>query len=103
MIVPGFGKAYDSRDRSPSKDSAMKKNVVVPGCDQRVSRRKILQGGLAAALASAAGTKAPLLANPSTPPVQKKTGARAIDIHAHYFPQTYFDLFNSEGQRFNAE
>ena len=81
----------------------MKKNVVAPGRDHSVSRRKILQGGLAAALTSVAGTNAPVLADPSTPPVPKKTGARAIDIHAHYFPQTYFDLFNSEGQRFNAE
>src|SRR6267142_2729315 len=30
-------------------------------------------------------------------------GVPAIDIHAHYFPQGYFDVLKSEGPRFNAE
>jgi aminocarboxymuconate-semialdehyde decarboxylase len=63
----------------------------------------MLQGGLAAAVSSVAGAGNALLAEPAAPSTQKKTETRAIDIHAHYFPQTYFDLFNSEGQRFNAE
>jgi aminocarboxymuconate-semialdehyde decarboxylase len=33
----------------------------------------------------------------------KKLGVRPIDIHAHYFPQSYFDLFNVEAQRYNTE
>jgi aminocarboxymuconate-semialdehyde decarboxylase len=37
------------------------------------------------------------------PVALKKNQVRAIDIHAHYFPQSFFDLFNTEGQRFNAE
>ncbi len=41
------------------------------------------------------------LAEPAAPPAQKMTGVRAIDIHAHYFPQPYFDLFNTQG--FNSE
>src|SRR5262249_34409469 len=30
------------------------------------------------------------------------TGVPAIDIHAHYYPQGYFDVINAEGARFNA-
>ena len=33
----------------------------------------------------------------------KASGVPAIDIHAHYFPQSYFDVINAEGGRFNAE
>ena len=49
------------------------------------------------------GVSDALLAEPAAPAALKTSGARAIDIHAHYFPQTYFDLFNTEGQRYNAE
>lgn len=81
----------------------MKKDVVC-GCNHGVSRRKVLQGGLAAAaVSSMSGVSEALLAEPAVPAARKTTGARAIDIHAHYFPQSYFDLFNSEGQRYNAE
>jgi len=31
------------------------------------------------------------------------SGVPAIDIHAHYYPQSYFDAMNAEGGRFNAE
>ena len=27
----------------------------------------------------------------------------SVDIHAHYFPKRYFDVFNAEGRRFEAE
>ena len=81
----------------------MKKDVV-SGCHHRLSRRTVLQGGLAAAaVSSVSGLTDSLLAEPAQPSPLKASGTRAIDIHAHYFPQTYFDLFNSEGQRFNAE
>jgi aminocarboxymuconate-semialdehyde decarboxylase len=82
------------------------------GCNTGVSRRTILQGGLAAAAASLTGTDklaragGALKAEPVEPaalPARKTAGARPIDIHAHYFPQTYFDLFNSESQRYNTE
>jgi aminocarboxymuconate-semialdehyde decarboxylase len=33
----------------------------------------------------------------------KASDVPAIDIHAHYFPQSYFDVMNAEGGRFNAE
>ena len=81
----------------------MRKDVVC-NCDHRVSRRTVLQGGLAAAAVSSMnGASDALLAEPAAPSALKTSGARPIDIHAHYFPQTYFDLFNTEGQRYNAE
>jgi aminocarboxymuconate-semialdehyde decarboxylase len=80
----------------------MKKDAM-RGCHHGLSRRTMLQGGLAAAVSSVSGLGDALLAEPALPAALKKSEARAIDIHAHYFPQTYFDLFNSEGQRFNAE
>ena len=72
-------------------------------CHPGLSRRTVLQGGLAAAVSSVAGVSNALLAETAAPSALKKNGTRAIDIHAHYFPQTYFDLFNSEGQRYNSE
>jgi aminocarboxymuconate-semialdehyde decarboxylase len=85
------------------KDPAMKEETV-RGCRHGISRRRILQGGLAAAaVSSMSGSSEALLAAPGMPSALKTSGARAIDIHAHYFPQTYFDLFNTEGQRYNTE
>ena len=86
----------------------MKKDAA-RNCRHGLSRRTMLQGGLAAAVTSVSGVGGmsemgeALLAEPASPSTLKKTGERAIDIHAHYFPQTYFDLFNEEGQRYNAE
>ncbi len=68
-----------------------------------LSRRTVLQAGLAAAVTSVSGAGEHLLAEPAAPSPQKASAARAIDIHAHYFPQSYFDLFNSDGHRYNAE
>jgi aminocarboxymuconate-semialdehyde decarboxylase len=34
---------------------------------------------------------------------QEVPGVRAIDIHAHFFPQTYLDVLAQEGPRFNVE
>src|SRR4249920_1230607 len=47
-----------------------------------ISRRSLLQ----------AGAVAPL----------KTAGARAIDIHAHFFPQSYLDVVASDGARFKT-
>ncbi len=74
----------------------------------RISRRTVLKSGVAAAAGTIAGTSGALLANAPEPvlvaPVPAKTaGTRPIDIHAHYFPQAYFDLFNGEGQHYGAE
>ena len=30
-------------------------------------------------------------------------GVHPIDIHAHYFPQTYLDVLAEQGPRFNVE
>jgi aminocarboxymuconate-semialdehyde decarboxylase len=85
-----------------AKDDPMKKDAVRT-CHHELSRRTMLQGGLAAAVSSVTTVGDALLAEPAAPAAVKNSGERAIDIHAHYFPQTYFDLFNSEGQRYNAE
>ena len=66
-------------------------------CHHGLSRREVLQGGLAAAV-TAVGGVGDALAQPAA-----KTGMRAIDIHAHYYPQQYFDLFNTQDRRFNSE
>ena len=67
------------------------------GCHHGLSRRKMLQGSLAAAVTAVGGVK-DALAQPAA-----KAAVRAIDIHAHYFPQAYFDLFSDEDRRFNSE
>jgi aminocarboxymuconate-semialdehyde decarboxylase len=74
-----------------------------------VSRRQILQAGLAAAATVAAGTPGDLFAqNQAESKARNKqalraNGARAIDIHAHYYPQSFLDLIAEEGKRFKAE
>jgi aminocarboxymuconate-semialdehyde decarboxylase len=74
-----------------------------------VSRRQILQAGIAAAAAVAAGTPGDLLAeNQSGSKSQNKqalhaAGARSIDIHAHYYPQSFLDLIAEQGKSFRAE
>ena len=75
------------------------------GCNRRdaVSRRAILRAGLAIAASSMAGAADPLPSESAARVAQMESGARAIDIHAHYYPQAYFDLFNAQGQRYNAE
>jgi aminocarboxymuconate-semialdehyde decarboxylase len=81
----------------------MKKDSAC-GCHPKISRRKVLQSGMAAAaVTSLGGVSESLLAEPAAPSPLKTSGLRVVDIHAHYFPQAYFDLFNSEGQRYNAE
>jgi aminocarboxymuconate-semialdehyde decarboxylase len=67
------------------------------GCHHGLSRREILQGGIAAAVTAVGGVR-DALAQPSA-----KAEVRAIDIHSHYFPQAYLDLFNTEDRRFNSE
>src|ERR1700694_3900187 len=67
------------------------------GCHHGISRREILQGSLAAAVTAVSGVS-DALAQPAA-----KAGVRAIDIHAHYYPQAYFDLFNTQDRRFNSE
>jgi aminocarboxymuconate-semialdehyde decarboxylase len=55
---------------------------------------------MAAAAAGAPGT--PLGGRAQAARASARTGVAAIDIHAHYYPQGYFDVMNAEGGRFNA-
>src|SRR5215469_11090848 len=64
-----------------------------------VSRRTMLHTGLAAAISSVGS----LQAGSAAPAVPQKSTVRAIDIHAHYYPQAYLDLIQKEGHRFGAE
>lgn len=67
--------------------------------DQGISRRTMLQTGLAAAISSVGS----LEAGQTAAKAAKRSSVRAIDIHAHYYPQTYLDMIENEGKRFNAE
>jgi aminocarboxymuconate-semialdehyde decarboxylase len=80
----------------------MKKSIGRSSHDG-LSRREVLLGGLAAAVTPRATARGALTAELDVPTAPKTIGVRRIDIHAHYYPQAYFDLFVSEGQRFDAE
>jgi aminocarboxymuconate-semialdehyde decarboxylase len=79
------------------------------GCDsgQRLSRRQVLRGGLAVAAVGALDSKGRTLAEISARGARSQevrtSDVRAVDIHAHYFPEAYLNLFNEDGKRFNAE
>jgi aminocarboxymuconate-semialdehyde decarboxylase len=65
------------------------------GHGHQLSRRHVLKAAAAgAAIAAASGGAKRAFA---------QAGVKAIDIHAHYFPQGYLDLFNSEGKSVGAE
>jgi len=66
--------------------------------NQGISRRTMLQTGLAAVCSVSS-----LQAGSATSTGPKRSGARAIDTHAHYYPQAYLDVIKTEGKRFNAE
>ena len=74
-----------------------------------LSRRQVLRVGLAAAATVATGKPAELFAEDQTPTksrtrqVLSTAGVRAIDIHAHYYPQVFLDLIAEEGKRFKAD
>lgn len=65
----------------------------------RIARRTMLQTGLAAAISSVGS----LEAGQTTAKAVKRSSVRAIDIHAHYYPQAYLDVIENEGKRFSAE
>jgi aminocarboxymuconate-semialdehyde decarboxylase len=62
-----------------------------------ISRRQVLQAGLATAASAIAGPTASAQDQSTHPP-----DVRVIDIHAHYFPETYLDLIAADGKRFDA-
>src|SRR5229473_2458017 len=64
-----------------------------------MSRRQLLQAGLATTAAVAMGSPGEAKAQEQA---ARTTNARVIDIHAHYFPEAYLDLVASDGKRFDA-
>src|SRR6516225_5392892 len=62
-----------------------------------ISRRQVLQAGLATAASAIAGPAASAQDQSTHPP-----DVRVIDIHAHYFPETYLALVAADGKRFDA-
>jgi aminocarboxymuconate-semialdehyde decarboxylase len=81
------------------------------GCDcgKEISRRRVLQTGLAAAAVGAlSGVSVSDAHAESHAQGAENQGAsaadvRTVDIHCHYFPEAYLNIFNEDGKRFNAE
>ena len=67
-----------------------------------ISRRQMLQAGLATAAVAAVGSPGSALAVGAGPLAATPDRVKAIDIHAHYFPEAYLDLVATEGKRFDA-
>jgi aminocarboxymuconate-semialdehyde decarboxylase len=67
-----------------------------------ISRRQMLQAGLATAAVAAVGSPGSALAGGAPPLAVTPDRVKAIDIHAHYFPEAYLDLVATEGKRFDA-
>jgi len=70
-----------------------------------VLRRQVLQGALAAAAVGALGTAPGESATAADEPrgAEEADGSRAIDIHAHYFPQAFLDVPGAEGKDFGFD
>lgn len=69
---------------------------------QGMSRRGVLKAGLATAAVTAFGGTGGVLGQSQAPASAHSGGVQVIDIHAHYFPQSYLDLVADQGKRFNA-
>jgi aminocarboxymuconate-semialdehyde decarboxylase len=63
-------------------------------------RRQVIQAGLAAAAVGALGGAA---AAPGSAVAAAEGTPRAIDIHAHYFPQPFLDLIGAQGKPYGVE
>jgi aminocarboxymuconate-semialdehyde decarboxylase len=72
------------------------------GSEPGMSRRQVLKAGLATAATAAIGGSSAAFTQDQAPRAGGSDGP-VIDIHAHYFPETYFDLVAGEGKRFDAE
>jgi aminocarboxymuconate-semialdehyde decarboxylase len=78
-------------------------------CGMELSRRGLLKAGLSAAAVAAMGESGEALAESKaqgkaeTKQALRAAGVRSIDIHAHYYPQSFLDVLSTEGKRFNAE
>jgi aminocarboxymuconate-semialdehyde decarboxylase len=81
------------------------------GCDcgKGISRRRVLQTGLAAAAVGAlsgSGVSDGLAESQGQGAESQgasAAGVRTVDIHCHYFPEAYLNIFNEDGKRFSAE
>ncbi len=78
-------------------------------CGHGLSRRGMLKAGLAAAATAAIGlggkgvAESEAAARAQTKKALTTAGVRPIDIHAHYYPQSFFDVLLEDGKRFGAE
>ena len=78
-------------------------------CGSGLSRRRLLKAGLSAAAVAAIGESSEALAESQaqskaeTKQALRAAGVRSIDIHAHYYPQSFIDVLSADGKRFNAE
>jgi aminocarboxymuconate-semialdehyde decarboxylase len=78
-------------------------------CTEQLSRRNALKAGLSAAAAVAMGQSAKSLAESQAQGQSRARravtteGVRSIDIHAHYYPQTYLEAIAEDGKRFDCE
>jgi aminocarboxymuconate-semialdehyde decarboxylase len=71
--------------------------------EHEMPRRQVLQGGFAAAAVGALGASAAATAPGAARAASDSEGARAIDIHAHYFPQGYRDLMEESGKQYGFD
>src|ERR1700730_439118 len=79
-------------DNDSGRDSTMKTDA---GYDRQraLSRRKVLEATFAGTVSAVGGMMSAALAQPVAAEAPKKNRVRAIDIHAHNFPQSFFDFF----------
>src|ERR1700730_11206662 len=76
---------------------------------EQLSRRNALKEGLSTAAAATIGQSAESLAESQAQGQSKARravsteGVRSIDIHAHYYPQTYLEAIAEDGKRFDCE
>jgi aminocarboxymuconate-semialdehyde decarboxylase len=76
---------------------------------EQLSRRNMLKAGLSAAAAVAIGQSAESFAESQAQGQSRARravsteGVRSIDIHAHYYPQTYLEAIAEDGKRFDCE
>ena len=66
-------------------------------------RRRIIQGGLAAAAVGTLGAGGAAAAPGAALAAAGEAGARAIDIHAHYYPQAFLDILGEAGKPYGFD
>jgi aminocarboxymuconate-semialdehyde decarboxylase len=73
-----------------------------PGLGRRGLVRAAAEVGTAAATVLSTLGKPALAQGTQTQPQRATPGQRVIDIHAHYFPESYLELIAKEGERYGA-